>query len=430
MNRRFPFLGVVLLGLLAFGLACVKVTNNTVATEEQDDFPQLAAGDPKDVKAAADGIAAFTADLYAKVRADKTGNLIVSPYSISTALAMTAAGAKGNTFDEMQKVLRLPAFDKIGSTYGTLGSEIVKQPKNARSKPEIVVANSIWAQTGYPWKQEFKDHVGGGFQARVYDADFTGDSQGSRQRINDWVKRRTKERITDLIPTDELGADTRMVLANAIYFKARWVDVFEPYNTKPADFTLLDGTKVQAPLMHQMKYFRLLESDDLQVLQLPYEGVHLSMFVILPRKADGLPEIEKALTPEKLQEWTDSRKLEYDAVKVWLPKFQFTVPLRLNTPLQSLGIKDAFDPMAANFKGMTDSDEALFIGNVFHKAFIEVDEEGTKAAAATAVDVKKGEGPDPAEKMKEFRADRPFLFVIKHTNGTVLFIGRVEDPTK
>lgn len=386
---------------------------------------------PKDVKAAADGVTAFAGDLYALLRAEK-GNLVVSPYSISTALAMTAAGAEGDTLAQMRKVLGLPAADKIPAAVGALMHVVAEPPRFARSKPELTIANALWAQQGYPWKKEYLDRANAGFKAPVRDLDFRADPEAARGQINKWVEDQTKQRIKDLVPQGVLDRDTKMVLANAIYFKARWLEVFAKGNTKPADFTLPDGSKVKAPLMYQQDKFGLLEADGHQVLRMVYDGGTTAMYVILPRKPDGLPDLEKQLTGDALAKWTkiDGRPGE---VKVWLPKFKFTRPTQLADTLAKMGMPDAFDRGKANFKGMTDNPERLFVSRVIHKAFVEVDEVGTEAAAATGVVMAPLAAPVPETPAppKEFKADHPFLFVIKHEpTGAVLFLGRVEDPTK
>lgn len=223
--------------------------------------------------------------------------------------------------------------------------------------------------------------------------------------------------------------DTRAVLVNAIYFKARWADPFEKGDTKPEDFTLTSGQKVRAPLMYQRRHFELYESDELQSLKLAYDGATTSMYVLLPRKSGGLPALERQLTAENLVKWTSG--VNQQEVKVWLPRFKLTVPTELANVLQKMGIHDAFNRSKANFRGMTEHPDGLYITNVVHKAFVELDEVGTEAAAATAVVMLAGGAPPlaPPPPVKEFRADHPFVFVIKHEpTGAILFMGRVLDP--
>lgn len=413
------------------GAAAVALFAAVAASADSPKAADAPAADPKDVKAAADGVTAFAGDLYAQLRAEK-GNLIVSPYSISAAVGMTAAGAEGDTLDQMRQTLHLPAADKIPGGVGGLMAAVAEPPKNARSKPELNVANAIWAQQGYPWKKEYVDRANAGFKAGVRDLDFRADPEAARAVINRWVEDQTKERIKDLVPPRAIDQGTKMVLTNAIYFKARWLETFNKANTKPAEFTKSDGSKVRTPLMYQKDKFALAETDALQVLRMPYDGGTTAMYVILPRKADALADVEKQLTGETLAKWTAPGERVED-VKVWFPKFKFTRPTELADTLAKMGMADAFSPQKANFKGMTDNPEGLFISRVIHKAFVEVDEVGTEAAAATAVVLAPASAPRPVQPPppKEFKADHPFLFVIKHEpTGAVLFLGRVEDPTK
>ena len=393
--------------------------------------PRGNSGSPADAKAAADGVNALAADLYAHLR-DENGNLIVSPYSIGTALAMAAAGAQGDTRTEMERVLHLPGGERLGPAFSAMTESVTTAPRSAKHKPELAVANSLWLQKGRTWKKEYLALARDDFRAGVFDVDFA-DATAASGRINRWVEDKTRDHIKDLVPASALGRETRMVLANAIYFKADWVEQFKKENTKPDDFTLANGQKVRAPLMYQTGNFFSLEEPGLQVLQLPYDGRATSMYVLLPRTADGLPALERQLTAENLSKWTLGRlKSPLEETRVWMPKFKFTVPTELADVLQKMGLSAAFDAQRANFRGITDHPEGLYLNRVIHKAFVELDETGTEAAAATAVVALTASAvPVQARQVKEFRADHPFLFVIKHEpTGAVLFIGRVLDPTR
>ena len=381
---------------------------------------------------AANGVNAFATDLYTQLR-DESGNLIFSPYSVSTALAMTAAGAQGNTRAEMDKVLHLPTSEKLSPGYRELTTIVTRPPSGAKHKPELSVANSLWHQKGHAWKKEYLAVAQDDFRATLFGADFVHDPDDARGRINRWVAKETHDHIRDLVPSGAIGADSRLVLVNAIYFKAKWGTPFEKKDTKQELFTLASGQRIRAPLMNQKGDFFLREQADLQVLQLPYDGGATSMYVLLPRTADGLPALEQKLTAENLTRWTLGRgKMPLEEVKVWLPKFKFTVPFELTPVLQKMGMSEAFDGQKANFKGMSEHPEGLFVSRVIHKAFVELDEVGTEAAAATAVSMGLATAaPAPPVRVKEFRADHPFLFIIKHEpTGAVLFLGRVLDPTK
>jgi serpin B len=384
---------------------------------------------PPDAKQAAGAVNAFAADLYAQLRAGE-GNLIVSPYSVAVALAMTAYGAEGNTAHELGVALHLPENGLIGDrrAFRQMTESVARAPRGAKHRPELSVANSLWLEQGHPWKKEFLAAGREDFRAGLFDVNFRGNPEGARTGINRWVEKETHDKIKDLMPSGSVDTNTRIVLANAIYFKARWAESFKKENTRPEDFTLAGGQKVRAPLMHQQGEFRLWETDDFQVLKLPYDGKAASMYVLLPRAPDGLPALEHRLNAASLAEWTTV--MGGGEVRVWLPRFKFTAPTELADALQKLGVKDAFDPQKADFRGMTDHPQGLFVSRVVHKAFVETDEVGTEAAAATAVTMALGAVAQmPPPPVRTFRADHPFLFVIKHEpTGAVLFMGRVLDP--
>ncbi len=383
-----------------------------------------------DAKAAASGVNAFAVDLYAQLRA-QDGNLIVSPYSISTSLAMTATGAQGNTRAEMEKVLHLPPGGKVGPAYramtdGTNGSTWLGGKSHAKYS-ELHVANSLWLQQGDTWKKEFLATTKDDFGATLSGYDFVRDANEGRKRINKWAEDRTQSRIKDLVPEGALDANTRLVLANAIYFKANWASQFKKDDTREDNFALANGQTVRVPLMNQTGKFWLEERAGFQVLKLPYAGGATAMYVLLPWAKEPLAGLEQKLTAQNLEMWTRvSDKQQLEDVKVALPKFKFTVPTELAGVLHQMGMRDAFDPARANFAGMTERADGLHISRVIHKAFIETDEVGTEAAAATATVMSFRAAPSE----KTFRADRPFLFVIKHEQtGAVLFMGRVANPS-
>lgn len=416
------------LRIVLVSLSLFAVVACTVPTSPFTPTPSLA--DTVNSGEAAKSVNTFAADLYSRLRATD-GNLIVSPYSISTALAMTASGAEGSTRDEMSRVLHLPEPDKIGPAFRAMSASIISPP-NMKHRPELSIANSLWVQKGHPWKKDYLSRTRDDFHAGLFDVDFTRDAEAARGRINNWVEKETRDRIQDLVPQGMIGRDTQMVLANAIYFKSQWAEAFKKTDTKPEDFTLASGQKVKIPLMHQQNKFWLREEDGFQMLKLPYDGGTASMYVFLPHRHDGLPALEQKFNAKNLEGWTQKSKHSDQEVRVRLPKFKFTVPTELTNVLQAMGLREAFSARA-NFRGMTDHPEGIFISRVIHKAFVEVDEVGTEAAAATAVSMALGSAApvQAAPQIPEFRADRPFLFVIKHEiTGAVLFIGRVNDPTR
>jgi serpin B len=347
--------------------------------------------------------------------------VFVSPFSVETALAMTAAGARGTTASEMHKVLRT-----WGDPHPVLGGLIDEVNRNAKvEKPayELNTSNAIWAQDGYPWRPEYLDLTKRHYGAGLVPTDFDRPDQ-ARARINAWVEKETRERIKDLIPKGLLDRMTRMVLTNTIYFKSAWRFPFAEGATRPQPFTRADGSKADVPLMSQSEQFPYHETEDLQVLELPYTGRELSMVVVLPRTADGLANVEASLTAEKLAGW--ARAATSPEVAVSLPKFRIEWDKELAPVLMDMGMRTAVTG-DADFTGMHTSSEKLFISNVLHKAFVDVDEAGTEAAAATAVVMKRV--GTPVEKPRVFRADRPFVFLIRdNKTGATLFMGRYTGP--
>jgi serpin B len=379
------------------------------------------------MQAVADGQNKFALDLYAKLRDQEKENLFFSPYSAHTALAMTATGAKGTTRAEMVKVLHLPADEQKAAASGDLG-QFYAHP---RMDFELAVANSLWGQKGFPWRAEFLELQKTRFGAVFNEADFATNPDGERQRINHWVEEKTRDRIKDLLPNGSITSQHRMVLANAIYFKGQWQEKFDPKDTRSQPFTLADGTQAPVPMMHREGGFKLYSESkpegrwrpEFQVAELPYKGGELSMVILLPGKHDGLPALEAKVSVEALSTWLAKAQDARDA-DLSLPKFRLeTAAMMLNEPLQKLGMKAAFDAAAADFTGLHTGAEQLFVSFVVQKAFVDVNEEGTEAAAATAVGVKQ-----TAAKLG-FVADHPFLFLIRDTkHGTILFMGRVLKP--
>ena len=369
-------------------------------------------------RAAAGAINAFSMDVYAALRS-RTGNLFLSPYSISTALAMTYAGARGTTADEMAKVLHYDVDQaKLHAAFGQL-LETTKAGKGY----ELSVANALWGQKGFQYLKEYLALVADHYGAGLSELDFVSNAEGARKTINTWVEKKTRKKIKDLIQRGVLGPATRLVLTNAIYFKGKWSSQFKEQATRDAPFHLAGGNTADVPMMTQKAKCGYAETDDLQVLEMPYEGEELSMVVLLPKATDGLPAFEKTLTQAKLDAWLAA--LRPREVVVFLPKFKMTSQFELSETLGSMGMPLAFSP-AADFSGMTGKRD-LMISNVIHKAFVDVNEEGTEAAAATAVVVGlTSAAPTP---VTIFRADHPFVFLIRdRRSDSILFIGRVANP--
>jgi serpin B len=371
-----------------------------------------------------EGNTQFALELYGKLRG-KEGNLFLSPYSISTALAMTSGGARGKTLEQMTAVLHLPDQKELHPAMASLIRQVNGEPGKKRGY-QLKTANALWGQQGHPFLPAFlklqKDHYGAGLRQ----VDFKGDAEGARKTINAWVERQTEKKIKDLLPRGILDSMTRLVLTNAIYFKGDWQFQFKKDATREQPFHLADGGTVKVPLMYQQGRFGYFETKAFQALEMPYTGKHLSMVVLLPRKADGLPALERDLTPANLAPWL--RGLRQRVVRVYFPRYKLTSQFALKPTLQAMGMELPFSRASADFSGM-DGKKDLYISAVVHKAFVDVNEKGTEAAAATGVVVKAKSARKDPPTTPVFRADRPFVFLIRDTrNGSVLFLGRLVKP--
>jgi serpin B len=286
------------------------------------------------------------------------------------------------------------------------------------------MANRLWGQNGFQFRADYLEFVEQKFAAPLGQLDFVNSSEPSRKTINDWVSDKTHERIKDLLPQGSISSETRLVLTNAIYFKADWKHEFAKQLTKDQAFTTPGGSRVNVPLMSLEKSLPYMEDENVQVVELPYKSSDLSMVVILPKQVDGLPEVESSLSFEQLSQWVSS--LSQEKVELSLPKFKLECEFSLSSALKQLGMPKAFSA-GAEFGGMT-SEAELRISDVVHKAFVEVDEKGTEAAAATGVIMATRAAPI-ASQPKVFRADHPFLFLIRQQqSGAVLFLGRFSEP--
>jgi serpin B len=373
---------------------------------------------PAELQTVADANNRFAFDLYGQMRA-QSGNLFFSPYSIHAALAMTADGANGTTRDEMIKVPHLPADRAKALAAGDL-ARFYSRP----GRPyELAVATALWRQKGVPWRPGAAARLTGRFGAGLDEADFAADPEAARRRINAWAADRTRGKVPAILGPDDVTPLTRFVLANAIYFKSDWDTKFVKAATADAPFHLAHGERATAPLMFQESEFKYAEGDGFQVLEMLYKGGDLGMVVVLPRKPDGLPAVEKRVTTDALAKWLAAGRDR--PVRVWLPRFRVEAGSPLADALRDLGMKTAFDPHAADFSGLVA--ERISLTRVAHRAFVEVTEEGTVAAAVSGIG---GNLPAPVPPPPvDFRADRPFLFLIRDVkHGTVLFLGRLTNP--
>ncbi len=371
------------------------------------------------------GNTAFALDLY-RLLARQPGNLFYSPYSISLALAMTYAGARGETEQQMAQALRFnlpqadlhPAFNALDQRLRPLDAK----PAEGEEQPfQLNIANSLWGQQDFEFLAEFLDTLAANYGAGMYRVDYS-QPEDARLRINAWVEDQTRDKIKDLIQPGMLNPLTRLVLANAIYFKGAWVNPFDKDATRAAEFTLLDGSPVSVEMMSQWKDMSYLRGEDFAAVDLAYKDSTISMLVIVPDEGKFM-DVEAGLTPAQLESIRGG--LGMASVKLSMPKFQFESSFGLSQALQELGMPAAFDRALADFSGMTGKPN-LFISNVVHKAYVDVNEEGTEAAAATAVIMELKAMP---LEEADLTIDRPFLFLIQdRSSGTVLFAGRVVDP--
>ena len=364
----------------------------------------------------------FAFDLYQQLRSED-GNLFFSPSSISTALAMTYAGAARKTGAEMAKTLHFNMrSDQLHEEMRFLQA-FWTRPDNVKGI-RLNLANRLWGHEGYEFLPEFLTVTRDKYAAELARLNFV-QSEDARQTINSWVEDQTEDKIKGLLPAGVLSADTKLVLTNAVYFRGIWSDPFRKESTKDEDFHLSTTDKIKVPTMCRLDGFQYGAVDDLQILELPYGDGSLSIVILLPTEIDGLADLEAKLTLQDLRRWMASA--EYvEEVEVYLPKFKATSQFQMADTLKAMGMESAFDANAADFSGMTGGRD-LFLSAVIHKAFVDVNEEGTEAAAATGM-VACTSALIPREP-PVFRADHPFVFMIRdNRNGGILFLGRITNP--
>ena len=370
-----------------------------------------------------EGNSAFAFELYQAVKG-KEGNIFYSPYSISVALAMTYAGARGETAQQMADTLHfLLDQDRLHPAFNWLDEELASRGEGARGKDgegfRLNIVNAIWGQKGYEFLTEFLDVLAENYGAGLRILDFVNQTEECRLAINDWVSDQTEGRIKDLIPEDVITVATRHVLTNAIYFNAAWEYPFNENMTVDGPFYLLDGDQVTVPMMEQTEGFGYTDGEGYQAVELPYDGEELSMVILLP-EAGNFQAFEQGLQAPQVCDIITG--LQPSGVTLTMPRFEFDSEFSLKNTLEDMGMPAAFS--AADFSGMTGTRD-LYIRDVLHKGFVSVDEAGTEAAAATAV-VMEEEAPEP---LVEVTVDRPFIFLIRDIEtGAILFIGRVLNP--
>ncbi len=379
------------------------------------------------VRVLVQGNNSFALDLYAQLRRGD-GNRFVSPFSISSALAMTYAGVRGDTVREMAKALHftLPP-DQLHPSFNRLITEIHghNTPASAQQPAiQLFTANALWAQRGEPILGDYQQQIETDYQGGIFPVDFRLATETARQTINEWVEKQTKGKIEQLLKPGRLRASTVLVLTNAIYFKGLWESQFLKQHTVSDTFRLSARESLRVNMMNQTGRFRCLDEGTFQALELPYRGRAISMVILLPKAVDGLAQLEAACSEPRLEAWL--AKLASRRVRISLPRFRLTEELELKSALSALGMPLAFDGGAADFSGITGRRD-MAISAVVHKAFVDVDETGTEAAAATAVVMEKKGGA--AARTMVFRADHPFLFLIRdNLSGSILFLGRLVRP--
>ncbi len=411
-----PFLALSI--LLA---SCTASVNMAASDQKRISDPDIPTGD---LKTLVDGNNAFALDMYQALRSED-GNLILSPYSISLALAMTFAGARGETESQMANVLHFSQPQvQLHPAFNALDLTLEKSPGNFEKDQQpmtLNIANAVWTEQTLTIQKDFLDTIALNYGAGVHLADFINKYEPARREINNWVSDKTNKKIQDLLPEGSVDTDTRMALVNAIYFKADWRSQFNAASTSDAPFFLLDGSQVIVKTMHLTMSFPYINGDGYQAVELEYAGETAAMDIIIPDEGN-YDAFESSFRKETYDLIISS--MEYATVDLGFPKFTFTRDLNINNVLTEMGMPDAFNRDLADFSGIT-TEKRLYIENVFHKAFVAVDEKGTEAAAATAVLVA------PSSLPEYLNIDHPFIFVIRDTvHGQILFIGRVLNPAE
>ena len=420
--KRFT-LGFTIL-IVTIGL--IGLCWNVLATngdQQEETTPNVAIADLGELVS---GNTAFAFDLYQNL-SQEGGNLFFSPYSISLALAMTYAGARSATEEQMAETLHFATLgqDRLHPVFNALDLELASRSEDPSLKKEerfqLNIANALWGQDGYGFLPAFLDVLAENYGAGVRTADFIDAPEQARETINRWVSDETERRVEDLLPLGSITPLTRLVLTNAIYFNATWKYRFDKDSTKNSTFTLLDDSQVTVQMMQQIAKFKYVEEEgSYKAIELPYVGDKLSMVILLP-EASQFEKFSQGLNAEQVRDILNNMK-DTEEIHLYMPRFEYTSEFNLKATLSDLGMPDAFVFEGADFSGIDESRE-LFIGDVFHKAFVSVDEDGTEGGGGTAVHM-------PCALSTKVKLDHPFIFLIRDIEtGTILFIGRVMDPS-
>jgi serpin B len=405
MKREKQFLCIVAVVISSVLWSCISWATDAGSRQE----------------AAANAINAFGLELYQQLKHQDT-NLFFSPYSISVALSMTCAGARGQTRDQIAQALHTKSDREcLAADFGSLNRDLADSI--LKGEGELNLANGLWLQKGFNFNPDYLKFTEDTYGAHPNELDFKRDPESARNEINKWVAQQTRDKIQDLMTKGAIDTLTRFVLANAIYFKGKWDSEFDKKLTMNAPFTSLDGKRTSIPMMNREGMFGYATGDGFQTLEMAYKEGHLSMVVLLPAKDFSLKKFEERLNPDVVSTWL--RELKKTRVDVYFPKFKMSTPVyQLDPLLKAMGMTKAFSK-EADFSGMSTT-KGLYISAVVHKAFVDINEEGTEAAAATGIAV-RSHSINPQKLV--FRADRPFVFFIRHNpTNTILFLGRFTKP--
>jgi serpin B len=381
----------------------------------------ISANNPKEI---VDGNNKFAFKLFHELQGSTEENMFYSPFSISTAMALVYAGAQDETALQVSQTMNFQPDIHFHSDYKQL---LGKLKNGAEGKIKLNIANGLWAQKDFRFLDAYFDLAKSNYHSELKNVDFVdvSEREKTRKEINSWVEETTNDKIKDLLSPGDLTSLTRLVLVNAIYFYGNWDEPFKKKSTVPAEFSQLNGTKIKVPFMNQQSMYNYYEDAKIQVLEIPYRDDKASMVIFLPIKKTGITEFEKLFDYKYYLDIIAS--LQTTEVRLSLPKFQTTYKINLGSTLSQMGMPRAFSPNRADFSGMTGQHD-LYISQVIHQAFISVDEQGTEAAAATAVVMMTTSAP-PALEIKVFDADHPFVFLIKdQATGSILFMGKIMNP--
>ena len=417
------------IGFIAIPITCIVVIGTVISlvdlsepnpkTTTQIQLADDANATAESITTLVDSMNNFSFNFYQQIGTSEEGNIFFSPYSIFVALSMAYEGAEGDTAAEMQSILNILQNDS--AQFGSF-ARVYNLLNENQDGYTIKTGNAFWAHQDYTFLPEYLSLLENFYMAEANELDFAQNVEAA-ETINNWIEEQTNDKIKDMIDASMLSELTKLVLTNAIYFKGLWANQFDPENTFEADFETTVDETVAVNMMSEVDGYNYTETDDLKILELNYAGDDLSMVIILPREND-ISIAESAMSVENLASWIDD--VHEQEIIVQIPKFKFEKKYTLNDLLKEMGVVDAFIPGVADFSGM-DGARNLFISIVLHQSYVEVNEEGTEAAAATAVIMELTAIPD----QKELIADHPFIFLIRHKEtGAVLFMGRVTDPSE